>query len=287
MATTTAGAFAEFVEKLKPTESQWETIHARRTSNQAKLAEAFPASESLRFDCSSLIGSADRGTIIGPPDDVDVIAVFDPAGFAQYRADSQTFIERVRDALDVTAPIVGTWGQAVRLLYPSGPITDITPGFARKGGGFLIPRAHGGWQAIDPELHNTHVSDKHAELGFHLKPLARLVKAWSREHGQPLSSFHLECMLAATFTSLGENYRDASWQFFESAPITLHVDDPAGHSGDLAAKFSLAQAQDVRRSFASARDKARSALNAEAAEDHEDAMRLWRTIFGQGFPGFG
>jgi len=287
MATTTAGAFTEFVETLKPTDSQWETIHARRTSNHNKLVEAFPESGSLTFDRSSLIGSADRGTIIAPPEAVDVIAVFNPAGFAQYRADSQKFIERVREALDVDAQIAGTRGQAIRLFHAGGPIADITPGFARKGGGFLIPRADGGWEATEPDLHNTYVSDIHAALSYHLKPMARLIKAWSRAHNQPLTTFHIECMLATTFTSLGTNYRDASWQFFDSASATFRVDDPAGHTGDLAAKLTLTQTQELKKSFASARDRARSALNAEASDDHEDAIRLWRMVFGTEFPGYG
>jgi len=287
MATTTAAAFTGFVEKLKPTEAQWATIHDRRTSNHNKLVQAFPASETLTFDYSSLIGSADRGTIIRPVDDVDAVAVFDPAGYEQYRYDSKKFIYRVRDALFAGASIAGTRGQAVRIFYASGPKADITPGFPRKGGGFLIPKGDGTWQATDPDFHDSYIADKHAALGYHLKPMARLIKAWNREHSEWLSSFHIECILAATFSSLGANYREASWKFFDWAPSNLHVTDPAGHSGDLAAKLTTTQIQAIKTALASARDRARKALDAEVNGDHQEAIRLWRIIFGSDFPAYG
>ena len=287
MATTTAGAFTEFIEKLKPTDTQWATIHDRRNVNNNKLAAAFPSTATLVFDRSSLIGSADRATIIRPVDDVDIIAVFDPAGFEQYRFDSKKFIYRVRDALDAGASIAGARGQAVRIFYASGPKADVTPGFARRGGGYLIPKGDGTWQATDPDYHDTYISGRHAALGYHLKPMARLIKAWNRAHSQRLSSFHIECMLATTFVSIGANYREATWTFFDHASASLNVHDPAGHSGDLAAKLTLTQEQAVKTSFASARDRARSALNAEAAGDHADAIRLWRIVFGTGFASYG
>jgi nucleotide-binding universal stress UspA family protein len=94
-------------------------------------------------------------------------------------------------------------------------------------------------------------------------------------------------MVAKTFTSLGSKYRDAAWKFFDWGRSSLHVTDPAGYSGDLAAKFTWDQTQAIEASLASARDRARNALDAEESGDHVEAIRLWRIIFGDLFPAYG
>lgn len=94
-------------------------------------------------------------------------------------------------------------------------------------------------------------------------------------------------MVGTVFGSLGSNYRDALWKFFDWARNYLHVSDPAGHGGDLAQRLTWSQQQAVIGSLASARDRARTAIDAEDRGDHAEAIRLWRIILGDEFPTYG
>jgi hypothetical protein len=83
------------------------------------------------------------------------------------------------------------------------------------------------------------------------------------------------------------DYRDAAALFFQHAANNVHVQDPAGHSGDLAAKFTWNKEQAVLRSFGSAYQRAANAVAAEARGDHAEAIRLWQIVFGEEFPSYG
>jgi hypothetical protein len=94
-------------------------------------------------------------------------------------------------------------------------------------------------------------------------------------------------MVAETFSSLGNDSRDAVQKFFAWAPSHLNVKDPAGHSGDLSSYLTSLQRQKVLASFAAAESRARQANEAEASGNHQEAIRLWRVIFGDDFPTYG
>ena len=87
MALTTAQAFDAFIGKISPTDDQRADITNKRNSTEKYLREAFPSSSNLPLKRVVLIGSADRGTIIRPVNDVDVLAEFTDKDriFEQYR----------------------------------------------------------------------------------------------------------------------------------------------------------------------------------------------------------
>lgn len=105
-------------------------------------------------------------------------------------------------------------------------------------------------------------------------------------HSERLSSFHIE-VIVDTFSTMGANSRDAAAKFFGWGASRLHCNDPAGHSGDLAAKLTWNQRQVIVQSFSSAKDRADRAIGAEAASNHVEAIRLWKIIFGDEFPSYG
>ena len=76
MALTTAQAFAEFIDALSPTEPQRAGISAKRNATEDYLRAAFPGSSDMPIHRVILIGSAGRGTIVRPVDDIDVMAEF-------------------------------------------------------------------------------------------------------------------------------------------------------------------------------------------------------------------
>lgn len=116
MTLTTAQAFSKFLEDITATDNQKSTfIPGRKASVDADMKKAFPSTSDMPYSKGILMGSASKGTIIRPLDDIDVLAVFDNSNNAwtKYRFDSKSFIYRVRSAYDgFKTQQVGARGQA-------------------------------------------------------------------------------------------------------------------------------------------------------------------------------
>jgi hypothetical protein len=291
MASTVAGAFDEFEGKLRPTDKQKTMIASRRSVTADYLCESFGSSSGMKLLSTKVIGSASRDSIIRPIGDIDVLAVFEDEAFYQYRNDSRKFLYRVRDALNkYNVKVVGARGQAVRLFYSESQHVDIVPAVGRDSGGYFIPSGETDfwgrhqWLTTDTDEHARWISERNAALGCNLKPLIRLLKRWNREHSSSLRSFHLEVMVASTFSTLSSNRRTASQKFFEWAGEYIRVKDPAGHSGDLSSYMTCLTRPDLRSLLASSSKRATKALAAEESGDLAEAARLWRIIYGPEFP---
>jgi hypothetical protein len=291
MASTVAQAFDEFEAKLRPTDNQNARIADRRRVTEGYLRESFAASSGMQLLSTKVIGSADRGTIIRPIDDIDVLAVFEDEAFYKYQSDSRKFLYRVRDALSkYRVKVVGARGQAVRLFYDAEPHVDIVPAVKRDSGGYFIPSGETDWWGrhkwitTDPDEHARWMSSQNLALGSNLKPLIRLLKRWNREHSSHVRSFHLEVLAAETFGTLGSNRRSASQKFFEWAGGKISVKDPAGHSGDLSSYMTWYTRVQFRTALDAANKRAKQAIAAEDAGNCGEAARLWRIIYGPEFP---
>jgi Second Messenger Oligonucleotide or Dinucleotide Synthetase domain len=287
MGLTTAQAFTAFVEKISPTDAQHTEITNKRQATEKYLREAFPPSSTLPLKRVILIGSADRGTIIRPINDIDVMAEFTNKSniFEQYRCQSGDFLQRIRTALNAKTSIgkIGARGQAVRLFYTSGAHVDIAPVFKWSGGGFALPQGDGGWVTTDPEVQAKWYSERRTVVGANLTPVAKLVRRWNAVHSHRLESFHHEVMVATIFKSLGSNYRDALKAFFEWAPGRITVADPAGYSGNLDDYLTQGDRTAIKSRFIEALDRSERAIAAEAQADHVEAKRLWRIELGDEF----
>lgn len=289
MTLTTAQAFAKFLEDITATEYQKNThIPARKTSVDKTLEEAFPSTSDVPFWGGILMGSAAKGTIIRPIDDIDVLAVFsDEKGVWQskYWNDSRAFIYRVRQAYAGTLiQQVGTRGQAVRVFFKTGGHVDVAPVFHQGNNIYWLPNGSGGWISTAPTVAKRWFSNKNKDLGYHLAPIVRLLKAWNRAHSKRFRSFHLETVAGTLFGKLGSNYRDALQKFFEWAPGWLDVNDPGGQGGSLSSYLTYTSRQELIGALNTAADRARKANEAEARGDHTAAKRLWRIILGTSFP---
>lgn len=285
--TTTWDAFNEFSRRISLTAGQRQTVTDRRSSIGRTLTAAFGASSNMPVETVTLIGSASRDTIVRPLDDVDVLAVFDHSqAWATYQGNSQTFLYRVRDALGRTSTVqtVGARGQAVRFFYAERPWVDVTPAFKRNGGGYLIPAGDRTWIGTNPIFHTSFTKSRNDELGGNLVSLVRKLKVWNRAHSSRLRSFHLEMMAQGLFGSLGNNSRTAAKMFFGTASRYLAIADPAGLSGNLGSGMTDASRRDVVTSLDTNHGRAVRALAAEGSGNHDEAIRLWRLVFGDEFP---
>ncbi len=242
----------------------------------------------MPFYKSRLMGSAAKGTIIRPIDDIDVLAIFSNANgaYEKYRYNSQSFLYRVREAYaDTVTQQVGARGQAVRVFFGgSGGHVDVTPVFFAGGNDYLLPAGDKTWIRTSPLKANTWFSQKNTELSGHLLRLVRLLKKWNRAHSSRLKSFHLETVTANTFSKLGSNHRTNLRDFFDAAPNHLIVSDPGGHSNDLSSYLSWQDRQDVKQSFSTAYTRCKKAVEAESNGDHAEAKRLWAIVLGDKFP---
>lgn len=295
MATSVPSAFTTFTEALKPTATEQSQLTTRRSAVEGFLLSKYPAGSQMPLQHVRTIGSAGRKTLIRPVNDLDVFAVFDDSlVWPSYKHDSKQLLYRVREALSgYNVQTVGSRGQAVRLFYTSGPHVDITPAFPvynRLLGiqvGYYIPSGDGDWTQTDPYSHHDFMANRNKALAGNLKPLVRALKAWNNAHSKRLSSFHLEILTQAVFGTMGANLRHSTQFFFQHANNYLNVNDPAGYSGNLAGTWSWQKREEVHQSFTNAHLRATSALQAEAAGNHVEAIRQWRIVFGSKFPAYG
>jgi hypothetical protein len=159
--------------------------------------------------------------------------------------------------------------------------------FRWSSGGYALPAGTGGWLTTDPDQHESWITGRHSELNYQLKPMIRMIKRWNSVHSKYLKSFHIEVMVANTFSSMNNDSRDGCEKFFRWAPNFIDVRDPAGHSGNLSTYLTWAQRTRVVSNMQSAQQRAAQAVYAEQQGNHVEAIRLWRIIFGDEFPAYG
>lgn len=286
--TTTSQAMAQFVTDISVTDYQKTSIiNARKDRVVENLTAAFPTTSDLPFSRAILMGSAAKGTIVRPIDDIDVLAIFSNANgaWSTYRSDSQAFLYRVRRAYNgLSTAQVGARGQAVRIFFNNGGHVDVAPVFSHGNDVYGLPGGQGGWINTAPTVANAWFAQKQADLGYNLAPLVRLLKKWNNAHSKRLRSFHLETIAASTFRTLGGNRQSALASFFEWAPSHLDVSDPGGQSGTLSGYLTWTARQEVIQALNSAAERSRKANEAEARGDHDEAKRLWRIVLGSSFP---
>jgi hypothetical protein len=288
VAGTTYQAFEAFLEAITITDYQKTSIVAGRTAGANRdLKDAFPATCDLPFVEAKLMGSAAKGTVIRPIDDVDVLAIFSNEKKAwqnKYWNDSQAFLYRIKRAYDgYNAVPVGARGQAIRVFYEGGGHVDVAPVFIKGDGVYHLPSGDKSWILTSPFKANQWFADKNKDLGYNLAPLVRMLKKWNQSHSKRLRSFHMETMAASSFSSLGGNKRQNLLKFFEWAGKHIDVNDPGGQSGLLSGYLSWTARNEVLRSFELAAERAAKAISAEANGDHDEAKRLWKIVLGDSF----
>lgn len=279
---------AAFLEDITVTDYQKTSIiEGRKKSVIENLETAFPSTSDLPFAHALLMGSAAKGTIVRPIDDIDVLAVFSNAKNAwnKYMWDSRSFLYRVRRAYDgIETAQVGARGQAVRVFFKTGGHVDVAPVFIHGNDVYGLPNGTGGWINTAPTVANSWFAGRNKDLGYNLAPMVRLLKKWNVAHSKRFQSFHMETVAAHAFSTLGSSRQGGLAKFFEWAPNWLDVSDPGGQSGSLSSYLSWTSRQELVQALNAASERAAKAQLAEIANNHEEAKRLWRIILGSSFP---
>lgn len=291
MATTVLTGFTELQARLALTPKQRE-VAAGRLAN----LRSFFASNYEVATAPWAIGSYGRGTIVRPERDIDImVALSVDAYWGRYQGDSRVYLRWLRDGLNrnYANTRVGVRGIAVHLALGEGLEVDLVGGFARKGGGFLIPDGQGGWMATNPPFHDQLMTDANVRTRSALKPLVRVMKAWNiMGNGHRLRSFHLEMMvermwrkaaaLPALPAAVASTLKAGGGWVREPCP------DPWKGSGQNLDSYLTATARAAAaKTMDQDADRARAALDHAAGGKIEKAFERWAIVFNHEFPAYG
>lgn len=286
MAKTIAQGFELLKQNLEITSLQEETVSQRQKEVRAAIASEMTVLDSF------LTGSYRRNTMIAPlsEGDVDIFMVLD---HTYYVIDGQAkLLQEVRRILRKTytrTPEISPTGQAVTITFTDFKV-DVVLGFNRQGGGYLIPNAtYSRWISTDPKKHVELWTESNKAHNGNFVPLVKMIKGWNKAAGQPLRSFHLECMVRESLWGVGvpsfpESSRYVLGQLQQR--ILNPVLDPAGYGGDVGAYLS-AQAKAQASSLAT--QGYNHAVKAEELDRHgwaQEAFTPWRNVFGSYFPAY-
>lgn len=281
-------SFQQLKANLEITGLQQQTVSTR----QQNVRDAVTA-DLIVLD-TFLTGSYRRSTMIAPlkDADIDVFVVLDASYFKH--GGQAWLIDKVKTTLKKTYPTtpkISRNGQAVTITFTDFTV-DVVPAFNRQGGGFLIAdsvNAH--WIATDPKKHVELWSTANTSHNGDLVPLIKMIKAWNRQNGALLRSFHLEAMILGILNNVTINDFSSGSRFvFDKARQTVKsaTYDPSGYGGNLADYLNTQQKiNDVVSRLESACSRAVDAETLEKQGKTSLAVDKWRLIFGDYFPAYG
>jgi Second Messenger Oligonucleotide or Dinucleotide Synthetase domain len=297
LVSATDDAFACFRRSLELTGLQ-ESLVADR---QAKVRAA--AEGRLAVSASFLTGSYRRHTLITPlrEADVDIMIVLD----RDYRRrGARAVLELVKSALHETYPSsrISRNGQAVTITFADFTV-DVVPAFATRwwedDGWDICNSGDDTWIRTNPGKHIELSSKINQRTGGLLVPAVKMLKAWNRNAGRPLRSFHLEVL---AWKILDPGWFLAGWwgpgvgmgtdpdnvrRFFTEAPARLRrkLADPACGSADVGAYLNGSARQDAISKIMTAASRCERADQLRADGNDAEARRIYRQVFGDAFPG--
>lgn len=293
MTTTIEAAFREFKSNLEITGLQKSTVSSRQQSVRDAVSKELSVSDSF------LAGSYLRSTMIAPlkEADVDIFIILDDDYFYHYdgknggQAGLLDLLKRALKRTYTKTPDISRNGQAVTITFTDF-IVDAVPSFYRKGGGYLIPNSiTQSWISTDPKKHVEIWTAENQAHNGDLAPLIKMIKRWNKMINNNFMSFHLEVMILQTLYQVKiTNFSSGVRYFFDKARnyVTKQNPDPAGYKGDVGAYLNTQQKIDNAVSrIETAYNRALKAEDYANRYQFENAINMWRQIFGNYFPSYG
>jgi hypothetical protein len=156
---------------------------------------------------------------------------------------------------------------------------------------FLIPNSKGNWQKTDPTIDRDYVSKINQLNNGRVLKLIRIVKKWNEVYNTtPIPSYMLETMVI-NFCEQSDsltNYIDINFYSFLSY-IESNIDNPVWDmkniQGDINS-LSPSMRKFRRRSANESYVIALEAREFENKNDHDNAIRKWKELFGEEFPDY-
>jgi len=245
-------------------------------------------------------GSLARRTQLDPIHDVDLIVEFAADAHPDWgkpgdSADAAlTYVaDRVMRQLGATS---GTVHREVRLTSKRNHVVkcflddpeienpfavEVAAALRQDDDSLLLPERHNSrWILASPEYLIAEVARRQAAWPDFV-PVTRELKWWKKAQGIGMKNLVME-VLALRCLPDGDR-PDALAQFFTAAAsdVMSGVYDPAGYCGEIQPDLDRAKA---RETMLTAADLANQALDADAADEADRAVCLWRQVFGPAFP---
>jgi len=285
--------FQRVLQRLDYSQIDRAKLELHRSTVQRRLLITFSTNRILP------IGSTQRGTAIPQSSDLDLLLIlqFKELRWGGELVRSSTVLDNVRKTLQVRYrnTSIGRDGQAVAVDFGDGerPIEVVPGAFLGLGEGaprYLIPDRNDGWIQTSPDSHNKFIALADWRSGGKLKSVAKLAKywRWCRTPEVPLSSFHIELLLAQNAICVGaKSHGQCLYELFKllSDRQCRSLQDPCGISGLIPAAGTEAKRA---RAYATVTDSTEHAVRALAAERigrTADAIFQWNCVFNGWFPG--
>jgi hypothetical protein len=171
---------------------------------------------------------------------------------------------------------------------------DMVPAFKTNSGYYNIPDSvRKEWVATDPFTFADKITEVNKNMDGTFVPLIKMVKAWNRNVGWPIRSFHLECLLYNRYRTYTEGYTYSSMLKFLFAALPGYL---AGTCYDPVTQDRLDgyldnEAQKTRREIAIEKAQAAAEASQEAFNDQDRypslAIGEWKSLVGEFFPSYG
>ena len=286
-------AFRTFRTRLETTDTEGATASRR----QRRLREQLDAA--LEIDEDFLTGSYVRHTKTKPLRDVDIMIVL--ANTSYLDRHPREILEEIRTVL------AGYYGEsrvctdrrAVRIDFGAERVDDlddeivtfdVVPAF-KNGENYLIPDdVLGTWVPTNPKVHAELATAANKAFDDQWKPLVKMIKRWNKTASSPIDpSFLLEVMALDLLVGpwSGQHAYEIR-QFFASASdrIADGWPDPAHLGPDVSDLLDgdAARMTRARTALRTAEATATSAIQADRQGKTGEALRIWRSLFGEAFP---
>jgi hypothetical protein len=236
-------------------------------------------------------GSMVRSTAIRSFSDVDIVIIL-REGSGSGKINPKSMLSSVADIAKQYIANAQITGNTVSAISSNGTRIDILPalvGYIDDMGNqfYEIPAGtQSDWQEYSPDEQSKRITEMGTRLGPRFKKLIRAIKWWSQTSSQPLSSHQIEILAGEVFDATIPELPEAVVKFFDFAIASLERNskDARAPSPDNAGPAIVDQG--VLPKLYRARDLAKQAheLEAVAPRDADQAIRIWRRLFGEQFP---
>lgn len=285
-------SFKRLLARIEPSARELASEQRHSDSVQSRLEKYF---EVKKF---RTVGSYSRGTSVSGKSDIDLFCLVSrsEARWGNSFKSSTRVLEKfrlelinrfqrthvVKDRVAVTVRFKDANVDVVPAVFlgmsntsPRVPLYEMPDGF-------------GDWMVTSPEAHAAFIAESDKRSAGKLRRVAMLMKYWCncRSPRIPLSSFHIELLLAQTgicegVKTYGQCLRELLQTIASRGCRGMH--DPLGISGTIECVKNPGQLERALNSVRSSRDHASTAGYYEGVNEQE-AKRQWNIVFNHHFP---
>jgi predicted nucleotidyltransferase len=286
-------AFSQFRHNLESPGDEEKSARRHESRLRGQLSKSFDIKDAFLF------GSYERHTKTKPLGDVDMMIVLEDASYLD--KPPHVILKKVQKALlsrhGTDQVCIDRRAVCVKLGVPhaedlAGRVIsfDIVPAL-EKDGCYLIPDAYlKCWINTNPKEHTRLATAKNEEFEDQWKSLVKMFKMWNRQQGSPVyPSFLIEVIaLKVVRGNWTGSYPREIRDFFASAAsrIAEGWPDPAGVGPDISDVLDR-DPEKMHRAKAALQEAERACTDAMKLDDQSatgEALRVWRSLFGDLFP---